>query len=1436
VVTSPIVRQWAVALCAQKGDALRHGLLFAGVTLGVGLLSVGLVVSGTPRVAVEQPLPNLLQTNASTPPARATGVIRSTNTNSIIVTLRGKVANPAALAIAAVKKPALAIAGVKVIGAEKLRSDAAEVHFGASITRTQANAIAAATQRLSGVKHADAELQFAPTDTGGDGSYWNVNQINASSAWATTKGNTDVVVGVIDTGIADNALLPKALLLNTVDSQVGGPTITGTTWPGLTVTLRYPSGGSNQTKTTLAAADGNWAVTLSPVPDDSSTLYASVADASGDSITTTSALVNSSTHLTVTSPSDGSTFTGSADTDATITVKNGSTTLCADLVPGTDRTWVCSVSDRQADKADVSVTATDALGNTDTRPITVDAAVALRLDASDGRTITGITDPGATVRLTTESSIVCSGVTANSSGAFTCTPTTRLADGTEVTATSVDALANSATAKVVVNASVNLSVVSPSSRWGYSGSVDSDATVTLTYPDSTTQTATVTGTTWAVTSPTYTAYDKDVISVTATDGLGNTDTKTITVDASVALSVKPSNGTSISGSTDPSSDVTFADDAGKAICDKKTADDNGDFSCSTDPLPDGTVVTVTSVDPRGNMATATIAVNASVNLQVSSPSNGKVFTGTADTDAKITITLGGATVCEDLAPAADRSWTCTVAVALADSSVVDVVATDGLGNSDTAQISVDAAAPKLTVDPSNGATISGSTDSDATVVATTKAAGSVCGTITVSSDGSFTCQLTTPLTDGTAVTVTATDPLGNAVEASVTVNASVNLTVVTPSSGNSITGTVDPDSTVTAKDSSGRAVCAEEITVTEAGSWTCQPNPALADKSVVTVTATDLLGNTGTGTITVDASVALVVDPSDGSSVSGTTDPGATVQVTLTAGAVLCESVAADVHGAFHCTFSQLAVATSLTLKATDALGNTTTSEILTESSTPTASPSANEAAAATSSVVAAASAAPLTTTTVGSGTVLPGYDFIGDDALANDDEGTYHGTHVAGIVAAQGSTNQPVGVAPNVKILPIRALGSTGTLTDVANAIRWGAGLDVEGTTKANPYPADVLNLSLSAQNTSCPGYLQEAINSAVNAGTVVVVSASNESASITNATPANCANVIVVTATTSAGARASYSNWGDTSTASRWLVAAPGGSADLTGCYSYHLGQLYLAPSCTNAVVSTIKTDFTAKSGTSMAAPHVAGTAALLKSLDPSLTPAEVATYIRGTATALSDGCPTGTCGSGIVNAAGAVTAVADRVTSNASPGVTVAVPANSYPALSAHASWQATTIGATVTATGASSYGGYTLQWLRNGAAIAGATGSTYVLTASDYLQSISVQITSSFGTTATSNQAQVARGKIAFTTKPKIAGKNKVGKTLTATAAFTPSYAPATRYYQWYRNGKKISHATKATYKLTKKDRGKKISVRVKLTAVGYYGPISKTSAKTKTVKR
>ena len=296
----------------------------------------------------------------------------------------------------------------------------------------------------------------------------------------------------------------------------------------------------------------------------------------------------------------------------------------------------------------------------------------------------------------------------------------------------------------------------------------------------------------------------------------------------------------------------------------------------------------------------------------------------------------------------------------------------------------------------------------------------------------------------------------------------------------------------------------------------------------------------------------------------------------------------------------------------------------------------------------------------------------------------SFHGTHVSGTIGAASNNGTGVaGINWTSKILPVRVLGKCGGyISDIADAIVWASGGSVPGV-PANPNPARVLNLSLGGTG-PCDTASQNAINSALAAGTVVVVAAGNSNSDASGFTPANCSGVITVAATGRQGQRASYSNYGATVE-----ISAPGGSD----------GQAILS-TLNNGTTSPNPSgyDYVYYMGTSMATPHVTGIASLMLSLAPSLTPAQVLATIQSTARAFPTGtvrdCTTALCGSGIVDAAAALRSLVSAAASTTSLSSSL------------NPSTVGTPVTLTATVTGTSPTGSVSLA--DGGSALSGCTG--------------------------------------------------------------------------------------------------------------------------------
>jgi len=279
-------------------------------------------------------------------------------------------------------------------------------------------------------------------------------------------------------------------------------------------------------------------------------------------------------------------------------------------------------------------------------------------------------------------------------------------------------------------------------------------------------------------------------------------------------------------------------------------------------------------------------------------------------------------------------------------------------------------------------------------------------------------------------------------------------------------------------------------------------------------------------------------------------------------------------------------------------------------------------------------------------GNLLPGYDMISDVATANDGNGrdadpadpgdwisnaelkasggpffdcedspsdsSWHGTQVSGLIAALTDNGIGMaGIAPDVRILPVRVLGKCGGyISDIVAGMRWAAGLSVPGV-PTNANRARVLNMSLGATG-SCPSSMRDAVSAITALGSVVVAAAGN-TAGHALGLPANCPGVIAVAGLRHVGTKVGFSDLGP-----EVAISAPAGN-----CVNIEAGSPCLYPilttsdSGTTSPAGSIYTDsFNASLGTSFSSPLVAGTVALMLSANPALTPAQVRQTLQATA----------------------------------------------------------------------------------------------------------------------------------------------------------------------------------------------------------------------------
>ena len=387
-----------------------------------------------------------------------------------------------------------------------------------------------------------------------------------------------------------------------------------------------------------------------------------------------------------------------------------------------------------------------------------------------------------------------------------------------------------------------------------------------------------------------------------------------------------------------------------------------------------------------------------------------------------------------------------------------------------------------------------------------------------------------------------------------------------------------------------------------------------------------------------------------------------------------------------------------------------------------------------------------------GNSQLYKGYDFIADVDTAADgggrdadatDPGDYstasdscgagpsswHGTQTASIVGA--ASDNGVGMASvgrGVRVLPVRVLGKCGGWDDDIQAgMLWAGGLSSDPV--SNSHPAQVINMSLGGSG-SCSSSYKDVISRLNAAGVTVVVSAGNEGGAV--GTPANCSGAIAVGGLRHAGTKVGYSDLGP-----QIAISAPAGNCvNETGACLYPI-LTATNSGATTAIASTYTDSFDYAVGTSFASPQVAGAAALMLSIDPTLTPARIRSVLQSTARAFpttggSSGtatcrsgaavdecyCTTSTCGAGMLDVSAAVAAVA------AVSPPTVSISASSLTPTPG----DSVTLTASATAYGGRSIAGYAWSVTEGGtlAALSGSTIGSSATVATSAAGNVTVQV--------------------------------------------------------------------------------------------------------------
>ncbi|WEI21627.1 Ig-like domain-containing protein [Acinetobacter bereziniae] len=766
----------------------------------------------------------------------------------------------------------------------------------------------------------DGKFTFTPTTPIPDGTALKVTAVDAS-------GNVSPPAQVIVDSTA-----PAQPIVNPTD----GSRITGTAEAGSTVNITDSSG--KVIGTTTAGPDGKFTFTpTTPIPDGTA-LKVTAVDASGNISPPAQVIVDSTAPAQpIVNPTDGSPITGTAEAGSTVNITDSSGKVIGTTTAGPDGKFTFTPTTPIPDGTALKVTAVDASGNiSPPAQVIVDSTAPAQpiVNPTDGSPITGTAEAGSTVNITDSSGKVIGTTTAGPDGKFTFTPTTPIPDGTALKVTAVDASGNvSPPAQVIVDSTAPAQpIVNPTDGSPITGTAEAGSTVNIT--DSSGK---VIGTTTAgpdgkfTFTPITPIPDGTALKVTAVDASGNVSPPAqVIVDGTAPAQpiVNPTDGSPITGTAEAGSTVNITDSSGKVIG-TTTAGPDGKFTFTpTTPIPDGTALKVTAVDASGNVSPpAQVIVDSTAPAQpIVNPTDGSPITGTAEAGSTVNITDSSGKVIGTTTAGPDGKFTFTPTTPIPDGTALKVTAVDASGNvSPPAQVIVDSTAPaQPIVNPTDGSPITGTAEAGSTVNIT-DSSGKVIGTTTAGPDGKFTFTPTTPIPDGTALKVTAVDASGNvSPPAQVIVDSTAPAQpIVNPTDGSPITGTAEAGSTVNITDSSGKVI--GTTTAGPDGKFTFTPTTPIPDGTALKVTAVDASGNVSPpAQVIVDSTAPAqpIVNPTDGSPITGTAEVGSTVNITDSSGKVIGTTTAGP-DGKFTFTpTTPIPDGTTLKVTAVDASGN----------------------------------------------------------------------------------------------------------------------------------------------------------------------------------------------------------------------------------------------------------------------------------------------------------------------------------------------------------------------------------------------------------------------------------------------------------------------------------------------------------------------------------
>ncbi|MDH4744378.1 Ig-like domain-containing protein, partial [Sphingomonas sp. CBMAI 2297] len=785
----------------------------------------------------------------------------------------------------------------------------------------------------------------------GNGSYFVPLAPPQANGGTLTVGQTDGAGNHSPTvNLTAPDITPPAAPVASVSAD--GTAVTGTGEPGATVTVHDAAG--NPLGTALVAANGSFSVTLTTPQANGQLLEVSQSDPAGNVSPETAVHapdITAPIGLTAAIGGGGTVVTGSGEAGATVTVRDPSGTAIGTAVVAADGSYSVTLTTPQTNGQLLQVTQADAAHNVST-PVTVTApdltapAAPVASVSADGTAVTGTGEPGATVTVHDVAGNPLGTAVVAADGSFSVTLTTPQANGQLLEVSQTDPAGNVSPETAVhapdITAPLGLTAAIGGGGTVVTGSGEPGATVTVRDPG-----GTVIGTATVAANGSYSATlttpqtNGQLLQVTQADAAHNVSTPVtvtapdLTAPAAPVASVS-ADGTAVTGTGEPGATVTVHDAAGNPLGTAVVAA-NGSFSVTlTTPQANGQLLEVSQTDPAGNVSPETAVhapdITAPIGLTAAVNGIGTVVSGNGEAGATVTVRDPSGMAIGTAVVAANGSYSVTLTTPQTNGQLLQVTQADPAGNASTP---VPATAPDLTppalptatISP-DGTTVTGTGEAGATLTVRGPS-GTVLGTTTVAADGSYSVTLSVPQTNGEVLTVRQTDPAGNPSPdlhaTAPDITAPTGLTATVNGNGTIVTGTGEAGATVIVHDPSGAAIGTAVVAAN--GAYAVILTTPQANGQLLEVTQTDTAGNLSAPTpalapdITPPAAPVLAIS-ADGTTATGTGEPGATVTVTSASGAVLGTGpVAADGHFSITLTTPQ---ANGGTVSATqaDAAGN----------------------------------------------------------------------------------------------------------------------------------------------------------------------------------------------------------------------------------------------------------------------------------------------------------------------------------------------------------------------------------------------------------------------------------------------------------------------------------------------------------------------------------